>query len=133
MELLKLLSANEIVAQTICFLVLLLILRKFLWGKFLKVLDDRRDRIASELKAIDDARADVERARIEYETKLSQIEKAAKAKTEEAIAEGRRVAEELRQGAEANAEKLIDNANAAIQDELAMEATVPTVGERVEL
>jgi len=52
MELLKLLSANEIVAQIISFLLVFTLLRIFVWKHFLKILDDRRDRIASELKVI---------------------------------------------------------------------------------
>jgi F0F1-type ATP synthase membrane subunit b/b' len=56
MELLKLLSGSEIVAQIISFLVLLFILRIFLWDKVLKVLDNRRERIASEFKQIEDTK-----------------------------------------------------------------------------
>jgi F-type H+-transporting ATPase subunit b len=118
MELLKLLSANEIVAQVISFLLLLFILRKFLWNKFTKVLDDRRDRVASELLKIEDAKADVERIKADYNVKLDGIEKAAKEKMEEAIAEGRRISEELRQGAERDGQKMIDSAKLAIEGEI---------------
>jgi F0F1-type ATP synthase membrane subunit b/b' len=52
MEIFKLLDANLIVAQIICFFLVLWLLRKFLWGPALKMIDQRRDRIAAELKAI---------------------------------------------------------------------------------
>lgn len=118
MELLKLLNANEVVAQVISFLLLLFILRKFLWSKFLKVLDDRRARISADLQKIEDARAEVERIKADYNTRLDGIEKTSKAKTEEAIAEGRRISEELRQKAERDAQKFIENARAAIDGEI---------------
>lgn len=119
MELLKLLNANEVVAQVISFLLLLFILRKFLWSKFLKVLDDRRARISADLQKIEDAKAEVERIKADYNTRLDGIEKTSKAKTEEAIAEGRRISEELRQKAERDAQKFIENARAAIDGEIA--------------
>ncbi len=49
MELLKLLSTNEIVAQVLSFLILLFLLRKFAWKKILKILDERKEKIALEL------------------------------------------------------------------------------------
>jgi len=119
MELLKLLSANELVAQIISFLLLLFILRVFLWKRFLKVLDDRREKVALDIKEIEDTRAGLDRIKADYNARLNEIEKTAKAKTEEAIAEGRRIAEEVRQGAERDAQKFIENAKAAIADELA--------------
>ena len=55
MGLLKLLNANEIAAQIITFLILLFLMKRFAWKPFFKVLDDRRERIASEFKKIDEA------------------------------------------------------------------------------
>ncbi len=119
MELLKLLSANEIVAQVISFLLLLFILRKFLWKKFLKVLDDRRERIAQDLKRIEETRLEVEAIKADYNKRLGEIDETLRLKTEEAIAEGRRIAEELREGAEEDAKRFTEAAKAAIKDELA--------------
>ena len=74
MELLRLLTANEIVAQIISFLLLMAILRVFAWKKLLKLLDDRRERIASEFKKIEDTQAAVERMRVDYDKNLAGIE-----------------------------------------------------------
>ena len=57
MEILKLLSANEIVAQILSFLLLLAILRIFAWKRLLKLLDDRRESIALEFRKIEDAQS----------------------------------------------------------------------------
>ncbi len=119
MELLKLLSANEIVAQVFCFLLLLFILRVVLWKRFLKVLDDRKERIVSELRSIEAAKMAVEEMKSSYETKVSEIEEEARAKIQEAVNNGKRIADEIKQKAEKYGEKILENAKDNIRTELA--------------
>lgn len=119
MELLKLLSANEIVAQVICFLLLLFILRVVLWKRFLKVLDDRKERIVSEFRSIEAAKLAVEEMKSSYETKVNEIEEEARAKIQEAVNNGKRIAEEIKQRAEKYGEKILENAKDNIRTELA--------------
>lgn len=118
MELLKLLSANEIVAQTAAFLILLWILRRVFWNKLLKALDDRRDRISSEYRKADDVKAEAERIRSDYASQLAAIEETGRAKIQEAIHEGRRVADEMRENASKESEKIVENAKITIKAEL---------------
>ena len=118
MELLKLLSASEIVAQLVCSLLALAILRVFLWKRFLKILDDRKDRIASEFKEIEAARSDVEVMRKGYESRLAAIDETGRARIQDAISEGRRIADEIRGDAQADAEKMVENAKGSIRMEL---------------
>jgi len=106
MELLKLLSTNEIVAQLISFLILLFLLRAFAWKRILAVLDERRQRIAAEQKNIEDAKHSVGALQSEYEEKLRSIERAAKEKMQEAIAEGRKLAEEIKKEARQEAARI---------------------------
>jgi len=119
MELLRLLSANEIVAQIISFLLLLALLRIFAWKKLLKLLDDRRERIASEFKKIEDAQAAVERMKSGYDKKLADIEAESRAKIREAIAEGKKVSQEIREGARQEARAILDKAQENIENEVA--------------
>jgi F-type H+-transporting ATPase subunit b len=119
MELLKLLSANEVVAQIISFLLLLIIMRLLVWKKFLKVLDDRKNKVASESKNIEETKKEIEKLKSDYERKLDQITETAKLKMQDAIAEGKRIAQEIKQGAELDSQKIIKNAEEAIKDELA--------------
>jgi len=119
MELLKLLSASEIVAQLACFLLALAIFRVFLWRKFLKILDDRKGRIAAELKEIEAARSDVEVMRMGYQSRLAAIDETGRARIQEAIKEGRRIADEIRKNAQADAEKMVENARGSIGMDLA--------------
>lgn len=101
----KLLSASQIFAQVLSFLFLFFVMRIFVWKKFLKLLDDRKARIASELKQIDDTRLEVVKAMGEYERKLGEIDSLAKARIEEAIAEGERIGKEIIEKARFEAEK----------------------------
>ena len=59
MGLLELISANEVVAQVISFLILLFLLRIFAWKKILKLLDESKEKILGEFKKIEDTKAEV--------------------------------------------------------------------------
>ena len=119
MELLKLLSRNEIIAQTICFLLLLAILRVFLWGKFLKLLDARKDRIASEFKAIDDAKAAADMIKSDYGQRIAKIEEEARGMIQAAVTDGKRLAQEIREKAQEDSEKLFEKSRENIKVEVA--------------
>jgi len=118
MELLKLLSANEIVAQLLCFLFLFFFLRTFLWGRFLKILDDRREHIASEYKKIEDLKTEMAKAKVEYENQLNAIQETARQKIQEAIMQGKEMAKEIEEKANKIGEKIIDHAKLNIEQEL---------------
>ena len=53
MELLKMLSASEVFAQILSFFLLLFLLRKFAWKKILGLLDQRKEKITSDFKEIE--------------------------------------------------------------------------------
>jgi len=118
MELLRSLSANEVVAQVVSFLLLLTLLRIFAWKKLLKMLDDRRERIASEFRRIDEAQSAVEKLRADYDKRLSGIEAEARAKIQEAVAEGKRVSQEIREGARQEARTILGKAQENIEIEV---------------
>ena len=90
MELLKLLSANEIIAQVINFLLLLVLMRVFFWKRVLKLLDERRERIASQLENIESAKKEVEKLKDDYQKELNAIEAIKKLKIQEGIEVGRK-------------------------------------------
>jgi F-type H+-transporting ATPase subunit b len=118
MELLKLLSANEVVAQVISFLLLFFLLRVLAWKRILKLLDDRKERIASEFKRIDEAKQEIAKIKVAYEVQLARIDQTAQAKIQAAVDEGRKIAGDVRQKAHQDAREIIDNAKQNIQEEL---------------
>lgn len=119
MDLLKQLSTNEIFAQIIGFLLLLFLLRAFAWKKLLKLLDDRREKIASEFKKIEDTQAEIAKLRSEYDKKLSDIDETSKAKIQEAMARAKQLAEEVRESSQHEARKILEKAQENIDIELA--------------
>lgn len=118
MELLKLLSTSEIIAQVISFLVLFLLLRVFAWKRIIKLLDERKEKIALELKNIDQTKAELAAVKLGYEAKLEDISTLAKEKIEEAISDGKRITEEVRKKAYEDAQEIINKARQDIKYEL---------------
>ncbi len=118
MELIKLLSTNEIVAQMVSFLILLFILRKFAWGAVLKALDDRKNKIAEEFSKIDQTRQEIDNMRMEYDVKFSNIENTANEKIKEAVAEGKKLTEDLRKQAHLESQRIIETTRTNLRFEI---------------
>lgn len=118
MELLKLLSTNEIIAQLVCFFTVFFLLRKFAWRRLLQLIDDRKNMIAAEFKKIEDAKTEILQANKDYEAKLGTIEQATKTKIELAVAEGEKAANGIREKARQDAQSIIEHAKESIQSEI---------------
>ena len=119
MGLLKLLNANELIAQIISFLIFLAIMRIFLWKRFLGILDKRREAVSSEFKRLDESKEALSRIRSEYEKKLAEIDVEAKEMILKASDNGRKAADQIIAKAELDSENIIEKAKANIKDELA--------------
>ena len=119
MELLKLLSTSEIIAQVINFLLLLVLMRVFFWKRVLKLLDERRERIASQLENIESAKKEVEKLKDDYQKELNAIEAIKKLKIQEGIEVGRKEADEIRREALLNAQRIMNSAESDIKQEIA--------------
>jgi F-type H+-transporting ATPase subunit b len=118
MEFLKLLNTSELVAQIISFLILFFVLKKFFWEKILAGLDQRKERIASELKKISDEQAAVAKLKREFEEQLASIDDLAKERIQQAIAQGQLLTDELRKKAHEEASQIIEHAKENIRYEL---------------
>jgi len=118
MELLKLLSAHEFIAQAVCFLLLVGLLRFFLWRPVLKALDARRHTIEADMKAVARALADAETVKADYASRLDAIQLEARAKMREAVEEGKRSAEELKRQAYVESQRIIEQARSDVRYEL---------------
>lgn len=113
------LSTNEIIAQIVGFLILLALLRAFAWRKVLGFLDKRKERLAAEFKKIEEAKAEIERIRLDYDAKLTSIDQAAKHRIHDAVNESKVILEGARKNAHIQAQEIIDNAKNSIKYELA--------------
>ncbi|MDP1854356.1 MAG: F0F1 ATP synthase subunit B [Candidatus Omnitrophota bacterium] len=118
MELLRLLSTNEIVAQVISFLILFFILRAFAWKKILLLLDARREKIASEFQKIEEAKEEISKLKSDYNEKLERIDELAQVKIQEAVSQARHIAQEIREKAAADSRIILKKAEENIELEL---------------
>lgn len=113
----NLVNLSELIASAIGFLIFAWILYRFGWKPVLTVIDERRESIEQAFQEVDDARADVEKLKAEYEEHLAQIGTEAQERLQEAVEKGQQIAAEIRADAESQREKLI----ARTHDDIARE------------
>lgn len=111
------LDLQQIITQAAGFLLLVVLLKLFFWRPMLSLLDERRDRIASQLKDIEDAKSDISALKADYEKRLSVIEETARLKINEAILEGQRISQEIKEQAHQEAQRVIKDAREYINEE----------------
>ena len=109
---------KEFAVQIFNFLALFFLLRKFLWKRFLVILDERREKIAKEFKTIEDTKSEISRLQNEYQEKLNQIEEISRQHLQKAVQDGQRIADELSQQARIQAQRILNSAQEEIQFEI---------------
>ena len=97
MDILDSLGVNfkAIIIQAVGFLILLFVLKKYLFGKISAMLKERSEGVKNEYTKIENDKAEAERLRIEYQRKVSDAETEAVKRIQEAVNEGSRVSEEI--------------------------------------
>lgn len=113
----NLIDVRQVVTQILGFLIMLWILRKFAWGPVIGMLEARRQKIASEFKEAERRQGDADKLRVQYEQELKGIEAKARVRIQEAVAEGQKVAGEIKSQAQTEAAARLERA----QDEIARE------------
>lgn len=97
---------QQLLVNIIGFLLLFWLLKKFLWGPFTKMLDDRRDEIQNAYDGIETKEADVARLKNEYEEHLAHIKEETHLKLQEAIREGQLLARKIEDDARIKADQI---------------------------
>ena len=97
MDFLKDINPQLVITQIMCFLLILGLLRWKLWGPTFKILEDRREKIASELKAIEDLKADVAKVKADYMGHLARIDQEAQQRLREVERQGEEKSREIRE------------------------------------
>ncbi len=109
------LKLPELLTQIVGFLLAVWILKRFAWKPLLAMLEQRRAQIKSDLEEAEQTRKKANEILIEYQRQLKEIDATARLKIQEAIAEGNRVAAEIREQSRIEAKDIILKA----RDELA--------------
>src|SRR5262249_31056322 len=107
-----------VATQILGFLILLWALNKWAFGPLLGMLEARRAKIAAEFAAAERAQAEAREEKSRYEQELRGIEAKARQRLTEAVAEGQKVAGEIRHQAQAEAGRYLVHA----QEDIARES-----------
>ena len=98
-----LIDIRQVATQILGFLILLWVMRRYAWGPILASLEARRQKIAGDFAAAAKAKADADATKLQLENELKGIEAKARQRLQEAVAEGQKVAGEIRTQAQAEA------------------------------
>lgn len=95
MDILNTLGVNikAVIIQGVGFLILLFVLKKYLFGKISAMIKDRAEGVKKVYAKIENDRAEADRLKLEYQRKLSEAETEVARRIQEAINEGGRVSE----------------------------------------
>ena len=106
-----------VVTQALGFIILLWALNQWAFRPILNMLEARRAKIVAEFAAAERAQAEANEQKSRYEQELRGIEAKARQRLTEAVAEGQKVAGEIRQQAQQEAANRLERA----QDDIARE------------
>ena len=110
-----LIEYSQILTHLVGFLIAFFILKKFAWGPVLQMLDDRRQKISDEFAEIETQKQQADALLHEYEERLRKIEDEARARINEAVAEGQKVAAEIKVDAQDDALRITARAKSDLE------------------
>ena len=113
----NLIDVRLVATQIIGFLLMVWILRRFAWGPVVRTLEARREKIAGEFEKAERREAEAQALKALYEQDLRGIEAQARQRIQQAVAEGQKVAAEIRAQAQGEAQQRLHRA----EDEIARE------------
>jgi len=100
--------SNELIAQIlttlIAFLIFAWIAKKLFWKPFLETIQERQAKIKGEFDKIDAMQRQVDQLQADYSRRLNDIEAEARLKLQEAMAQGKEIAEQVAEQARRDAE-----------------------------
>jgi F-type H+-transporting ATPase subunit b len=108
---------GQIITNIIGFVIAVLILRRFAWGPILRLLEERREKIQGEFDRIEEEKRAAAALKADYEAQLRTIEAQARARIQEAVQEGQKVAAEIKEQARQEGHDQLDRAKQEIERE----------------
>ncbi len=109
---------DQAITHAIGFIITFWLIGKFAWKPLLALMEERRNRIESEFKTIENEKAAVAQQQAEYEQRMRQIEDERRAELVKAVEEGKRVAAQLKEDAQREASAISDKAKADVEREV---------------
>jgi F-type H+-transporting ATPase subunit b len=108
---------NQLLAHALSFIVFMFLVRAAFTAIIYPPMRERRERIKAEFDRIEQEKSEVGKLRLEYETHLKRVETESRQRIQEAVADGQRVAAEIREGSRKEAQEMLVKA----REEIAME------------
>lgn len=108
---------GEVVTTILVFLFVLWILKEYAFDPVLSMIDERRDKIASDLNKAEELQKQAAAEKAELDERLRNIESVAREKMQELIAEGKEIAKTIQEKAHHEAEAMKEKARQSIQAE----------------
>jgi F-type H+-transporting ATPase subunit b len=112
-----LIDVPQVATQILGFLILLWALRKWAWGPVLGLLEERRKQIAGAFAEAERKQNEALELKARYEQDLRGVEAQARQRIQQAVAEGQKVAAEIRAQAQGEAQQRLQRA----EDDIARE------------
>jgi len=113
----NLIDYRQVLTQIVGFVIMVFLLRRFAWGPVLGLLEARRQKIAGEFEEAERRKAEAAELKTRYEVELRGIEAQARQRLQEAMAEGQKLAAEIKSQAQSEATQRMQQAS----DEIARE------------
>jgi len=110
-------GSGLIIWQTIIFLALILLLKKFAWGPIIQSLKEREEDISGALLAAEQAKNEMTKLSSDNEKLLSEARVERDAILKEAIVVANKIKEEAKEETSSIASKMIEDAKASIENE----------------
>ena len=112
-------DGRQILTTVIGFGIFYWILKKFAFGPFMKLLDDRREIITSTFARLESERKEIVNERDKYETLIENIEDERHKQLQEGLQEAKKLAADIQEEAHRKAEVIIHRAEESTARELA--------------
>ena len=106
----NLVDIPQVFTQILGFLLMVWILRRYAWGPVIGMLEARREKIAGEFKEAGRLKDEALGLKASYESDMKGIEAQARQRMQEAVAEGQRVAAEIKTQAHKDATVRLERA-----------------------
>ncbi|TMQ58161.1 MAG: F0F1 ATP synthase subunit B [Candidatus Eisenbacteria bacterium] len=110
----KLVHLNQLLAHAISFIIFLFLVRGAFNAIIFPPMRERRERIRAEFERIERERAEVQKIRQGYEAHMKKLDAESRQRIQEAVAEGQRVAAEIREASRKEAQEMITRARQEI-------------------
>lgn len=110
---------KQIITQIIAFLIMLWVLKRYMWKPLMELMDERTHKIQATFKEIEEKNRQADLRKAEYEKKISAIKDEGQVIIQNAVKEARTIAQNLEVSAQQKAHEILNRAQEQAKIDLA--------------